>query len=151
MLITCLFACLVFSCWLWLAFDVMMNTFLAFFCLCCQLPLFRGCGENRQPRGMCLWMMNLCSSAFMFFISPPQQQTLLSLLTSHIGVCFLGLLVYWRLNWKHGLEYVSGVSRPCYSCNISYMQCICSMYILISMHLPLHVGLDAHVHSALLI
>lgn len=95
-----------------------------------QVPLFRHCGENKQQRLMCLWMMNQYAQ-----LSLPQHlhssflhhRECFHSSKIHIVVSFLGLLVYLCFSRKHGAEYASGVSRPCYSCNIRYMQWIYSM------------------------
>lgn len=98
---------------------------------------------------MCYWMMNQCAQLSLplhfhslFFHHTPHQ-TYRGLLPWF--VCSPCCVLYW----KHGAEYVSGLTRPCYSCKISYTHWIYSMGVLISMHLALHVCVvDAHAHPA---
>lgn len=130
LLMTCLFACLVLSCWLCLWCDVMMNTFEDIFWVVSSSSFIQTLWREQAAKAdVFVNDEPVCpvesSSAFTFFISPPQR--VLSLFKIHIVVSFLGLLVYLCFSRKHGVEYVSGVSRPCYSCNIRYMQWIYSM------------------------
>lgn len=85
--------------------------------------------ERASSKGWCVceWWTSMPSWVFINIYILHFSSTVLSLFKIHIVVSFLGLLVYLCFSRKHGVEYVSGVSRPCYSCNIRYMQWIYSM------------------------
>ncbi len=111
------FAGSVLSCSLWLTFNVMLiNTFLTFVCCCCLFVCLQSTSFIQT-----LWIEQ---ATFTLFVSLPKMKNGLFLLTSRAVVFLLALLVYLCVNWKRGAEYAPGVSRPCYSCNISYVQWI---------------------------
>lgn len=114
LLITFLFAWSVFSCSLWLAFEVLMNMFLILILflkplvtgwsvrMLCNCGRMDKCAQLNSPQHLHLLFLHHRNRAW-FLCSPALS------------------LIYLSLNWKHGAEFTSGVSRPCYPCNTSYM------------------------------